>query len=114
MLPKKIYLNWPKDCDFDEWELTAWSEEPINHPVREMQSREYTDLSQVWHPASEEPQERDAKILYHVTGIMLPGAVTYGVTTLHNVIVVRHSWQVWADINGLQAWAYLDDLLPKK
>lgn len=47
MFPKKIYLNY----DGEE----MWSGESASVTDCDFQSREYTDLSQVWHPASEEP-----------------------------------------------------------
>ena len=110
MLPKKIYLNWPKDCDFDDWELTAWSEEPINHPVREMQSREYTDISQVWQPATEEPQGYDWKILCQTNF----GTVSK-MTREETIIYYPNSgWKGCVDIERITRWAYIDDLLPKR
>ena len=51
MIPKKIYLNGG-----DENAVTICSREPITRSYGNTHSREYTDLSQVWHPASEPPQ----------------------------------------------------------
>lgn len=48
MFPKKIYLNY----DGEE----MWSGEPVSVTDCELQSREYTDLRQVWHPASKPPK----------------------------------------------------------
>lgn len=106
MLPKKIYLNWPKDCDFGDWELTAWSKEPINHPVREMQSREYTDLSQVWRPATEEPKGDKWDILLSGRGYMI--ADQYLVDERFST-----QWPEFVKAHDIQRWAYLSDLLPK-
>ena len=50
MLPKKIYLNYVNEDDVDK----TWSEEPVSASDCEMNNREYTDLSQVWHDPSEE------------------------------------------------------------
>ena len=110
MLPKKIYLNYVDENDDEK----TWSEEPVSVTDCDLHNREYTDLSQVWHDASEEPQESEAKILYHMADGPGVFRVTYGVTTLHTVIAVRHSWQNWARINGLCKWAYIADLLPKR
>ena len=75
-------------------------------------SREYTDLSQVWHPASEPPQEIDAQIICHAPSLVCPKFTTCVETTLRGVMYVSSSWQDWARRNRLKAWAYLDDLLP--
>ena len=53
MIPKKIYLNYVNEDD----ENKTWSETPVDVSDCEMQNREYTDISQVWHDASEEPEE---------------------------------------------------------
>ena len=52
MLPKKIYLNYTNEDD----EYKTWSEDPV-YVHCDMQNREYTDLSQVWHNAKEEPEK---------------------------------------------------------
>ena len=51
MLPKKIYLNY---VDEDDEEKT-WCVDPVYVEDCEMQNREYTDLSQVWHNIYEIP-----------------------------------------------------------
>lgn len=76
------------------------------------QSREYTDLSQVWHPASEQPQEIDAQIICNVASLSCPDGMTYAETTLRGIMHISSSWQDWARRYRLKAWAYLDDLLP--
>ena len=68
MIPKKIYLNYVNEDD----EYKTWSEDPV-YVYCDMQNREYTDLSQVWHPAEEEP-ESGRWILYERQGY---GYLTY-------------------------------------
>lgn len=60
MFPKKIYLNY----DGEE----MWSGETVGVADCDLQSREYTDLSQVWHPASEIPTEKETILLAQEKG----------------------------------------------
>ena len=108
MIPKKIYLNY---VDEDDDEKT-WSEEPVSVTDCDLQSREYTDLSQVWHPASEPPQEIDAQIICNAASLTCPEGMTYVETTLRGIMHISSSWQDWARRYRLKAWAYLEDLLP--
>ena len=75
-------------------------------------SREYTDLSQVWHPASEPPQEIDAQIISNAASLTCPAGMTYVETTLRGIMHISSSWQDWARRYRLKAWAYVNDLLP--
>ena len=59
MLPKKIYLNYVNEDD----EYKTWSEDPV-HIHCDMQNREYTDLSQVWHNIYEIPEIKNRLILF--------------------------------------------------
>lgn len=102
MIPKKIYLNY---IDEDDDEKT-WSEEPVGVADCDLQSREYTDLSQVWHPASEEPQGNEWDILCNGLGWMLADqwVVKVGFGT---------EWAEFVKYHDITSWAYLSDLLPK-
>lgn len=93
MLPKKIYLNY---VDEDDEEKT-WCVDPVYVEDCEMQNREYTDLSQVWHDSSEIPQH-DALILFQST---------YG-----DILLIRFKDRQ-SSMTSIQRWAYVDDLLPK-
>lgn len=100
LLPKKIYLNYVDESDTDK----TWSEEPISVCDCQMQNREYTDLSSLWHDASEHPAE--------------VGAILY-CTTLGSFELVVHGtssedmWKVFVKDYGVVQWAYINDLLPK-
>ena len=93
MLPKKIYLNY---VDEDDEEKT-WCVDPVYVEDCEMQNREYTDLSQVWHDASEIPQH-DALILFQSI---------YG-----DILLIRFQDRQ-SSMTSIHRWAYIDDLLPK-
>lgn len=113
MLPKKIYLNWLKAYNFDEWSAHTWSEQPVDVVDSDFKSREYTDISQMWRDPSEAPQNNDAIIIYRIADIMCRRGIPYGFMTMSRLLDTKRGWQDWTRINGLQAWAYLDDLLPK-
>lgn len=66
-------------------------------------STEYTDLSQVWHDAKEEPKKRRL-----IVGIDDDGASIYKCIDQDN-----SDWLSFAECNGLTRWAYIEDLLPK-
>ena len=93
MIPNKIYLNYVDENDADK----TWSEEPISVSDCEMKNREYTDLSQVWHYASDIPND-DSLIIYESV---------YG-----DILLKRFTNRASAMANVLR-WAYVNDLLPK-
>lgn len=98
MLPKKIYLNYIDEDD----EYKTWSEDPV-YVHCDMQNREYTDLSQVWHDAKEKPEK--GKL---IIGIDDNNALAYKWEN-QNV----GDWLYLAECFGLIRWAYIEDLLPK-
>ena len=98
MLPKKIYLNYTNEDD----EYKTWSEDPV-YVHCDMQNREYTDLSQVWHDAKEEPEK----------GKLMIGIDEDGVSVYTWVGQDICGWLSFAECNGLIRWAYIEDLLPK-
>ena len=99
MLPKKIYLNY---VDEDDEEKT-WCVDPVYAEDCEMQNREYTDLSQVWHNAKEEPEK----------GRSIISIGTTGVSAYKWVDEWRCDWLDFAEWSELFRWAYIEDLLPK-
>ena len=99
MLPKKIYLNYVNEDD----EKKTWCEDPVHVEDCEIQNREYTDLSQVWHNSKEEPEKGKLMI-----GIDEDGVSAYTWVGQHIC-----GWLSFAEDNGLIRWAYVDDLLPK-
>ena len=98
MLPKKIYLNYVNEDD----EYKTWSEDPV-YIHCDMQNREYTDLSQVWHNAKEEPEKGKSIISIGSTGV----------SAYKWVDEWRCDWLDFAEWSEVFRWAYVDDLLPK-
>ena len=66
-------------------------------------STEYTDLSQVWHEAKEEPEK----------GKLMIGIDEDGISIYKWVDQDDGDWMSFAECNGLFKWAYVNDLLPK-
>ena len=101
MAPKKIHIL-TRDIEILDAEtpLTrAWASlDP--HEDR----TEYTDLSQVWHNAKEEPEK--GKL---IIGIDDNDALAYKWEN-QNV----GDWLYFAECFGLIRWAYIEDLLPKR
>ena len=101
MIPKKIHIL-TRDLeilDADTPLTRAWvSLDP--HEER----TEYTDLSQVWHDAKEEPEK----------GKLMIGIDKDGVSVYTWVGQDICGWLSFAEYNVLIIWAYVDDLLPKR
>ena len=105
MIPKKIYLNYVNEDDKEK----TWSEEPVSVNDCDMQNREYTDLSQVWHDASEEPMDRKRSIVLYGTN---PVGVTS--CSYEDILsVYGETWYAYVILSNISLWAYLDELLPK-
>lgn len=102
MIPKKIYLNYVNEDDKEK----TWSEEPVSVNDCDMQKREYTDLSQVWHDASEDPKG---------TYIVLCDGLDnrQWVVDYLYIDMSYANWQDYADAISVERWAYINDLLPK-
>lgn len=71
---------------------------------------EYTDLSKLWHDASERPVSES--IIVFVNGDMIKMCGIY----LHNYIILSCTERGYdsAEWNMVERWAYFDDLLPKE
>lgn len=94
MIPKKIYIN-------DK----AWSEAAVSVSNCDMQSREYIDLSQVWHEAKEKPRAKEWLLIQFSGG-------DYEAFALDELGV--ETWSDWWCKNyKVIRWAYISDLLPK-
>lgn len=98
MLPKKIYLNYVNEDD----EKKTWCVDPVYVEDCDMQNREYTDLSQIWHEVKEEPEK----------GKLLIGIDEDGVS-IYKWADQDNDWLSFAEWYSLIRWAYIDDLLPK-
>lgn len=66
-------------------------------------STEYTDLSQVWHDAKEEPKKGELIFVIDEDGV----------SAYKWVDEWRCDWLDFAEWSELIGWAYVDDLLPK-
>ena len=93
MIPKKIYLNYVDESDPDK----TWSEEPVSVCDCKMKNREYTDLSQVWHDASEIPEEFPILCL----------------DKFEDMLIYEDGYPECVEFNDISKWAYVKDLLPK-
>ena len=101
MTPKKIHIL-TRDLEIlgAETQLTrAW----VNLNPRKDRT-EYTDLSQVWHEAKEEPEK----------GKSIIGIGSTGVSAYKWVDEWRCDWLDFAEWSELFRWAYVYDLLPKR
>lgn len=100
MVPKKIYVL-TKDLDVlnrSSILTKAWV------GINPYQCRtEYTDLSQIWHDASEEPK-RDKPMI---------GVDEDGFSIYKWVDQDEDGWFSFAKGSRLIRWAYAEDLLPK-
>lgn len=100
MTPKKIYVltRYVESLDAETQLTRAWvSLNP--HEDR----TEYTDLSQVWHEAKDEPEKGKSIISIGSTGV----------SAYKWVDEWRCDWVDFAEWSELFRWAYVYDLLPK-
>lgn len=100
MIPKKLYVR-ELDIDIFDEEVNVTRAWVANKPCTGR--REYTDLSQVWHPAEEVP-EKDRWVI---------SKDKYGKIAVFKWDNQIHSWSGFAAIFELRIWAYADDLIPK-
>lgn len=98
MIPKKIYLNYVDEDD----EYKTWSEDPV-YVYCDMQNREYTDLSQVWHDAKEEPKK----------GEWILGEYQGDIYQTYLCGCIDCEWSSYVKVFSLLRWAYIKDLLLK-
>lgn len=106
MLPKKIYLNYVNEDD----EKKTWCVDPVYVEDCDMQNREYTDLSQVWHNVYEIPTNINKLILFCdkyncVRSEFIPYKVVHYLT--------QRMWNWYVENENFVAWAYAEDLLPE-
>lgn len=99
MIPKKIYLNYVHEDD----EEKTWCVDPVYVEDCEMQNREYTDLSQLWHEAKEEPKKSE----------WILGEYQGGIYQTYLCGYVDCEWSSYVKVFSLIRWAYVNDLLPK-
>lgn len=97
MIPKKIKKIYINDVDENG---------------SDMQNREYIDLSQVWHDASEEPQDKGKPILSYSEYF------DYLFIEFPNYLMTKYggqnnNWETVVLRNRISKWVYVRDLLPK-
>ena len=100
MTPKKIHVL-TRDLEILDAETTLTRAWVSLNPHKDR--TEYTDLSQVWHEAKEEPEK----------GKLLIGIDEDGVSIYKWVGQDDNDWLSFAECFGLIRWAYIEDLLPK-
>ena len=100
MIPKKLYVR-ELDIDIFNEEAEATRSWVANRP--NTGRREYTDLSQVWHEAKEEPKK----------GECILGEYQGGIYQTYLCGYVDCEWSSYAKVFSLIRWAYANDLLPK-
>ena len=100
MRPKKIFIQEDSFnclCHYD----TSCVELVTKHEKEK--SIEYTDLSQVWHDASEEPKK----------GEWILGEYQGGIYQTYLCGYVDCEWSSYVKVFSLIRWAYVNYLLPK-
>ena len=100
MIPKKLYVR-ELDIDIFNEEAEATRSWVANRP--NTGRREYTDLSQVWHEAKEEPKK----------GEWILGEYQGGIYQTYLCGYVDCEWSSYVKVFSLIRWAYVEDLLPK-
>lgn len=100
MIPKKLYVR-ELDIDIFNEEAEATRSWVANRP--NTGRREYTDLSQVWHEAKEEPKK----------GECILGEYQGGIYQTYLCGYVDCEWSSYVKVFSLIRWAYVNDLLPK-
>ena len=101
MLPKKIHIL-TEDLEI----LDAKTETQFTRAFISLNPHkdriEYTDLSQVWHDAKEEPEK----------GKLMIG-IDEDDVSIYKWVDQDDNWFSFAKWFGLTRWAYINDLLPK-
>ncbi|MGN0091125.1 MAG: hypothetical protein ACI36Z_09275 [Alloprevotella sp.] len=105
MLPKKIYLNYVHEDDFESGAEITWSKEVIGVAGCDMLNREYVDLSQIWHDKDEKPQY--AKPIVYLTRNGRLGVFK------NDRPRIDWDWFVYYKYH-ISKWAYAEDLIPKE
>lgn len=119
MIPKKLYISEIEIDVFDEDTdiVRAW----VANRLRNERMVEYTDMSQVWHDAEEEPQTGRQIVAINGEGVSFSG-----VYWPYNAkgYVPKYPGVYWIgggcmdgarllDWQEAVKWAYIDDILPK-
>ena len=99
MIPKKIKKNYLNNVD----------ESGSN-----MQNREYINLNDIWHDASEIPRMKHKNIIYQTNYCSLFNVhIAFVPTCLRSGKITSYSWNEFVKDVNMRRWAYIEDLLPK-
>ena len=78
-----------------------WSD---NNPTQDI-----VNLNDVWHDASEEPQDRGKTLIISYTSIFDPVWLVFP-----NPLKIKDDWKRLVSRNKINKWAYVSDLIPKE
>lgn len=103
MIPKRIYLREAELEELSTGERMVSCDEPYSDLTVE-----FTNLSQVWHSAGEEPKCKELLIIYYedIGGLPIDALIYHG--------PVDCPWKELVKITGIIYWAYAKDILPKE
>lgn len=100
MIPKKIYLR------SEELEDNYMCERMVSCDEANAKCNvEYTDLSQVWHDMSEEPEKGN--------WIIVEDIINVDMHYYEDILAGWGSWESFCLSIRVKKWAYVRDLLPK-
>lgn len=109
MIPKKIYLREAEFDDLFTSERMVSCDEPYEDLIVE-----FTNLSQVWHDASEMPRMNHKNIIYQTIYCSLFNVhIAFVPTCLRSCKITSCSWDEFVKDVNMSRWAYINDLLPK-
>lgn len=109
MIPKRIYL---REAEFDDL-FTSERMVSCDEPYSDL-TVEFTNLSEVWHDASEMPKENYKNIIYQTNYYSMYNVhITFIPTCLRSCKITSRSWNEFVKEVNMKKWAYIDDLLPK-
>ena len=75
-----------------------------NNPTQDI-----VNLNDVWHGASEEPQDRSKTLIISYTSIFDPVWLVFP-----NPLKIKDDWKRLVSRNKINKWAYVSDLIPKE
>lgn len=109
MIPKRVYLRAEELEEHITCERMVSCDAAIGSC-----NVEYTDLSQVWHNASEIPQENHKNIIYQTNYYSMYNVhIDFIPTCLRSCKLTQKGWKEFVGENNVKRWAYVNDLLPK-
>ena len=108
MIPKKIYLRKEELDDL----FTSERMVSCDEPYRDI-NVEFTNLSEVWHNASEIPQENHKNIIYQTNyHSMYNVHIAFIPTCLRSCKITSRNWDEFVKEVNMRRWAYINALLP--